>query len=83
MDFVLTEHARKRCIQRQIEINWIQRALNQMSHIESDAEDESLIHVLYPVPERGFRILRVIYNETRKPATIVTAYFDDRQLNDW
>ena len=37
----------------------------------------SLVHVLYPVPERAFRVLRVIYNETVDPVAIVTAYFDD------
>jgi hypothetical protein len=55
--------------------------LQHPARIESDSEDDSLVHVLYPVPERGFRILRVIYNETVDPVTIVTAYFDD-EVND-
>ena len=29
------------------------------------------------VPDKGFRVLRVIYNETRDPMTVVTIYFDD------
>jgi hypothetical protein len=29
------------------------------------------------IPERGFRVLRVIYNETVEPVRIVTIYFDD------
>lgn len=29
------------------------------------------------VPERGFRVLRVVYNETTEPHRVVTAYFDD------
>ena len=37
----------------------------------------SLVHVLYSVPDRGFRVLRIIYNETVDPIAIVTAYFDD------
>lgn len=47
------------------------------ARIERDAEDECLVHVLYPVPERAFQVLRVIYNETVDPVAIVTAYFDD------
>lgn len=47
------------------------------ARIESDVEDECLVHVLYPVPERAFRVLRVIYNETVDPVAIVTAYFND------
>jgi len=35
-----------------------------------------LVHALRPIPEKGFRILRVIYNETRTPVIVVTAYFD-------
>lgn len=81
MDFVLTHHARKRCQRRQIQDAWIGQALTHPARIESDKEDESLVHVLYPVPERGFRVLRVIYNETVDPVAIVTAYFDD-EVND-
>lgn len=77
MDFILTDHADKRCLKRRIQVDWIRQALQHPARIESDAEDDSLVHVLYPVPERAFRILRVIYNETVDPVTIVTAYFDD------
>jgi hypothetical protein len=44
-------------------------------------DDPSLVHVLRPIDERGFRVLRVIYNETNEPVTIVTAYLDD-ELKD-
>jgi hypothetical protein len=77
MDFILTDHAKRRCARRKIQIEWIQRALEQPARIESDREDETLLHALYPVPERSFRVLRVIYNETLDPAAVVTAYFDD------
>ncbi len=77
MDYVLTDHARKRCIRRKIPVEWIGRALDHPARIEDDAEDESLVHVLYPVPERAFRVLRTIYNEKVDPVSIVTAYFDD------
>lgn len=45
--------------------------------MESDRDDPSLVHVLRPIAERGFRVLRVIYNESNDPVAIVTAYFDD------
>lgn len=77
MDFVLTEHAKKRCLRRKIDIAWIRQALACHASIEFDPEDGSLVHVLYRVPERGFRVLRVIYNETVEPVAVVTAYFDD------
>jgi hypothetical protein len=77
MEFVLTDHAKKSCIRRKIQVEWIGQALDHPARIENDAEDESLVHVLYPVPERAFRVLRVICNETIEPVAIVTAYFDD------
>jgi hypothetical protein len=77
MDYVLTEHAKKRCVRRKLQVEWIARALAHPARIESDAEDATLVHALYPVPERSFRVLRVIYNESVDPVAIVTAYFDD------
>lgn len=77
MQFMLTDHARKRCLRRRIQVDWIRQALDRPARIQNDAEDDSLVHVLYAVPERAFRILRVIYNETVDPVSIVTAYFDD------
>ena len=77
MDFSLTDHARKRCLRRGIAEDWIARALNHPARIEIDHEDPNLMHALLPIPERAFRVRRVIYNEHREPAAVVTAYFDD------
>jgi hypothetical protein len=49
-----------------------------MSPFLQGESTDSLVRVLQPVPERGFRILRVIYSETVDPVSIVTAYFDDK-----
>jgi len=46
--------------------------------IEEDSYDSDLIHALWPVPEKGFRILRIIYNGTVHPVTVVTAFFDPK-----
>ncbi len=35
-----------------------------------------LIHALRAIPEFGDRVLRVIYNRTRQPPHVVTAFFD-------
>ncbi|MFP4077004.1 MAG: DUF4258 domain-containing protein [Halochromatium sp.] len=77
MNFMLTEHARKRCMQRRIPEAWIAQALNNPLRIEDDPDDYRLVQVVWPVPERGFRLLRVIYNDTRDPVAVVTAYFDN------
>lgn len=78
MDFILTDHARKRCGRRGIKEAWIHEALENPATIEQDIHDSDLIHALWPVPEKGFRILRVVYNETVRPVAVVTAFFDSK-----
>jgi hypothetical protein len=43
----------------------------------NDFADPTLVHALRAIPEKGFRVLRVIYNETVDPMAVVTVYFDD------
>lgn len=81
MEFILTEHARKRLEQRKIRIEWVQAALEQPSRTENDHEDPSLVHALCYIPER-FKLLRVIYNETVHPWAIVTAYFEEANSHE-
>jgi len=80
MNYTLTEHAKKRCSKRKIPDNWIQNAVDHPYRIEADPEDGSLVHALWPVPEKGFRLLRVIYNETVDPVLVVTAYFENEVI---
>ena len=78
MDFISTDHAHKRCVRRGIKEAWIREALENPETIEQDARDSDLAHALWPVPEKGFRVLRVIYNETVHPVAVVTAFFDSK-----
>ncbi len=77
MSYVLTEHARKRSIKRKIREEWIAATLEHPARTENDLYDPILAHALRPIPEKGFRVLRVIYNESLDPATVVTVFFDD------
>lgn len=81
MDYLLSDHARKRIQKRKIWVEWVEATLTDPVRTESDAVDPTLVHALRPIPERGFRVLRVIYNETRHPPVVVTAYFDS-EVND-
>jgi len=77
MNYVLTEHARKRCVIRKIREEWIVATLEHPARTENDHDDPTLAHALRPIPEKGFRVLRVIYNESLDPVTVVTVFFDD------
>jgi hypothetical protein len=63
--------------QRGITDNEIQRAMLNPDRIERDPDDAELMHAV----KRFFRegdsvVLRVVYNEVRRPWRIVTVYFD-------
>lgn len=78
MVFLLTDHARKRCARRGIKLEWIRSALEHAERTLEDDQDPDLIHAFWPVPEKGFRVLRVVYNETVEPVAVVTAFFDSK-----
>ena len=65
MNHILTEHARKQCIKRKIREEWIVATLEYPARTENDLDDPTLAHALCPIPEKGFRVLRVIYNEPK------------------
>lgn len=77
MIFVLTDHAKKRCTKRRINQDWIVATLEHPARTENDRNDPTLVHALRAIPEKGFRVLRVIYNETVDPVSIITVYFDE------
>ena len=74
--YKLSDHAEKRIKQRKIKTEWIESALNSPDRTDSDKEDPALAHALKAIPEKGFKVLRVVYNETTKPVTIVTVFFE-------
>ncbi|MGB3916775.1 DUF4258 domain-containing protein [Thiothrix litoralis] len=76
MQYRLSDHAKKRLQQRGIKQEWLAAALAMPDITENDAEDATLVHALKEIPEKGFKRLRVIYNESIEPVTIVTAYFE-------
>ncbi|WP_414691720.1 DUF4258 domain-containing protein [Novimethylophilus sp.] len=61
---------------RKVLTEWIQLALDEPDTTKPDPEDPQLIHALKGIPEREFKVLRVIYNETTDPVTVVTVFFE-------
>jgi hypothetical protein len=76
VQYRLTAHAKKTIAERGISLAWIDRVLGNPLVLESDKEDPTLRHALGRIPERSDRILRVVYNETVKPWSVVTAFLD-------
>ncbi len=78
VQYSLTEHAKKAIAERRISRTWIENVLEDPLALEEDKRDPTLRHALGRIPERGDLILRVIYNETVSPWSVVTAFFDRR-----
>lgn len=74
--YKLSDHAKKQMERRRIKPEWIEAALNEPDRTKNDMEDATLAHALKEIPEKGFKVLHVIYNETTEPVTIVTAFFE-------
>jgi hypothetical protein len=62
--------------ERGIQRSWIDRVIACPLALERDKEDPTLQHALGRVPERSDRILRVVYNDTVRPWSVVTIFFD-------
>lgn len=76
MQFTLSTHAGNTIRERKIRIEWIEATLSNPTLTEPHPDDVTLIHALRAIPEFGDRVLRVIYNQTKQPPHVVTAFFD-------
>jgi len=75
MKSVYTQHALTRMENRQIQLNWVERVLEEPELIEPDAVDPALEHRLGTVPELANRVLRVIVSKD-EPRRVITMYLD-------
>jgi len=76
MNYVLTEHAKKMLTEREIPLEWLERALNEPVLCEPDPDDAALERRYRPIPEFDGRVLRVIVNATVGPIRVVSVFFD-------
>jgi hypothetical protein len=76
MEYTLSTHVTTTIRERSIRAEWIAATLSAPAATESDPDDPTLIHALRVIPEFGERVLRVIYNRTKQPPHVVTAFFD-------
>ena len=78
MNYALTEHATKVLVERQIPIEWLERALQEPILREPDPNDASLERRYCPIAEFNGRVLRVVVNTSVEPVRVVSVFFDRR-----
>jgi hypothetical protein len=76
-DLEYTQHAVGHIAKRQIQVAWIERAVQQPDVVEDDEFDAELEHRLGKVPEPANRVLRVIVTKTDL-MRLVTLHLDRR-----
>ena len=76
MKFELTRHARKALAEREIPIEWVERAFSQPELRLPDPDDAAVERRYRKIPEFGGRVLRVAVNITVEPNRVVSVFFD-------
>jgi uncharacterized DUF497 family protein len=78
LNYELTQHARDILEERQIGLEWLDKALANPELIERDATDPELESRFARIAEFGGRVLRVVVNTRVVPERVVSVYFDRR-----
>ena len=79
MKYELTIHAKKALAERDIAVDWLERALTAPELVLPDPDDAEVERRYRKIPEFGGRVLRVAVNTTVEPVRIVSVFFD-RQM---
>lgn len=76
MNYTLSQHAEDVIREREIRPEWIAETMAQPAATNPDPDDPELRHALRPIADFGYRVLRVIFNQTKNPPHVVTVFFD-------
>ena len=76
MLFTLSNHAQERIIQRNIREDWIRDTILHPQHTEVDPQNPTVLRAWKVIPEKNSLVLRVIYNFSLRPYTVITVFFD-------
>ena len=76
MEFSLSKHAEDVIREREIRPEWVAETMARPEATQHDPDDPELLHALRPIADFGYRVLRVIFNQTKTPPHVVTVFFD-------
>ena len=69
-------HAMDNLVDRAIEQAWVEETIRAPDAIEPDLNHPDRVRAYRAVPERGGRVLRVVYVQDAQTYRIVTVFFD-------
>jgi hypothetical protein len=71
-----TRHAKTMLEERNIDRAWVERALSEPDLVEPDPKLENVVRAFRAIPERGGRVLRIVYSVRSDQILVITAFFD-------
>ena len=71
-----TRHAESMLTEREIERGWVERTLKEPDEMEPDPNRANMVRVFRAIPERGGRVLRVVFSTAGDQTRVITAFFD-------
>jgi hypothetical protein len=72
----LTRHAAEMLTERNIERDWVERAVTDPQSVEPDPSRDNVFRAFHTIAEREGRVLRVVYTLRNGEIRILTAFFD-------
>lgn len=73
---VYTLHAETVAAEREINRDWVERAVDKASWTLPDPLDPQLTRAFLPIAERDNRVLRVVYAQSKTEVRIISVFFD-------
>jgi hypothetical protein len=73
---ILIRHARDNIVRDAIDPVWIETAVRYPTALMDDPHDPTLSRAWRRIPERGGRVLRVVFRPAGADIVVVTAFFD-------
>jgi Domain of unknown function (DUF4258) len=71
-----SRHAEEMLIERNIDREWVERAIRQPDIIESDPTRHDVHRAFRAIAEHNGRVLRVVYSSSEDKIRVITAFFD-------
>jgi len=73
---ILTRHARDNVVRDAIHPAWIETTVRQPTALMLDPHDPTLTRAWRRIPERGGRVLQVVFRPAGANIVVVTVFFD-------
>jgi len=73
---ILTKHAQQNVARDRLDLAWIEATITSPQHQDRDPTDITLKRAWRSIPQRGGRVLRVVFRPAGADIVVVTAFFD-------